>query len=190
MKRPSRYFRAGVGAVIGDSRGRVLALERSDYRGAWQLPQGGLEKRESPIKGAYREIEEETGLKPRALKMLGRYPELLAYELPVKAQSKKTGLGQVQYWFFFMIKKDPETTPRPPKGEFRAARWVPFERVVSGVAPFRKPVYLKLLAYFDTCFPGGAAPARTAATARKKSPRRGAVRKASPRARRAGAASR
>lgn len=153
MKRPARYFRAGVGAVIADSRGRVLALERSDYRGAWQLPQGGLEKGETPLEGVHREIEEETGLKPRALTMVARYPDLLAYELPAKAQSKKTGIGQVQYWFFFLVKKDPEKTPQPPKGEFRSARWIPFDRVVSGVATFRKPVYRKLRIYFHTFFP-------------------------------------
>ena len=153
MKRPAKYFRAGVGAVIADKDGRVLALERSDYRGAWQLPQGGIEKKELPLEAAYREIEEETGLKAGAVKLVGQYPELLAYELPPKAQSKKTGMGQVQYWYFFMVKKTPGTKPRPPKGEFRAARWVPFDRVVAGVATFRKPVYLKLRTYFHNFFP-------------------------------------
>jgi 8-oxo-dGTP pyrophosphatase MutT (NUDIX family) len=155
MRRPAKYFRAGVGAVIIDSQGRVLALERSDYRGAWQLPQGGIEKRENPLEAVYREIEEETGLKPSTVKLVGRYPDLLAYELPLKAQSKKTGMGQVQYWFFFLIKRDPKETPRPPKGEFRAARWVPFDRVVSGVATFRKPVYVKLRTHLHNFFPSG-----------------------------------
>jgi putative (di)nucleoside polyphosphate hydrolase len=155
MKRPARYFRAGVGAVIADGDGRVLALERSDYRGAWQLPQGGIEKNELPLEAVYREIEEETGLKPGAVKLVGQYPELLAYELPPTAQSKKTGMGQVQYWYFFMLKKPPRAAPRPPTGEFRAARWVSIDRVVAEVAPFRKPVYLKLRTYFHNFFPTG-----------------------------------
>lgn len=151
MKRPSRYFRAGVGAVIADRSGRVLALERSDYRGAWQLPQGGLEKGEAPVDAVYREIEEETGLKRRGLKLVTQYPELLVYELPRKAQSKKTGLGQVQYWFFFETKK---RQPRAePRGEFRAARWVPFDKVVSGVARFRRPLYRKLRTHFGNFYP-------------------------------------
>src|SRR5688572_23552754 len=121
MKRPARYFRAGVGAVITDGNGRILALERSDFRGAWQLPQGGLKRGESALKGVIREIEEETGLRARALKLLRRYPELLVYELPVNVQSKKTGMGQVQQWFFFSLKKPPVKTIKPPKGEFRSA---------------------------------------------------------------------
>ena len=149
MKRPAKYFRAGVGAVITDGNGRILALERSDFRGAWQLPQGGLKRRETPLKGVMREIEEETGLKSRALKLVDKYPDLLVYELPQKAQSKKTGLGQVQRWFYFALKK-PSTTPvKPPKGEFRGAKWVPFSRVVSGAAAFRKPVYKKLREHFE-----------------------------------------
>ena len=97
MSRPSRYFRAGVGAVVLDPRGRVLVLERADVPGAWQFPQGGLDDGETPLAAARREAEEETGIPAGALRLLGRYPDPLAYELPKAAQSKRTGMGQVQY---------------------------------------------------------------------------------------------
>jgi hypothetical protein len=38
MKSPAQYFRAGVGAAIINRGGLVLALERADIPGAWQLP--------------------------------------------------------------------------------------------------------------------------------------------------------
>jgi putative (di)nucleoside polyphosphate hydrolase len=161
MKRPARYFRTGVGAVIADNRGRILALERSDFRGAWQLPQGGLEKGESPLEGVLREVEEETGIKRHALKLVTRYPELLVYELPRKAQSKKSGMGQVQYWFFFEVKKRAPKAKKPPSGEFRAARWVSFERVVGGVASFRKPLYKKLRVHYASLQPATVSPLRS-----------------------------
>jgi putative (di)nucleoside polyphosphate hydrolase len=152
MPRPSRYFRAGVGAVIADARGRVLALERTDVRGAWQFPQGGLEKKEEPLEAAFREIKEETGIRRKALKLLGKHPELLVYELPRRSQSKKSGLGQVQYWFYFATKK-PDTPIRLPRGgEFRAETWVPFDRVVRTAVSFRKPVYRKLRDHFNNTF--------------------------------------
>ena len=101
MGKPSRYFRAGVGAVVLDPRGRVLVLERADVPGAWQFPQGGLDAGETPLEAARREAEEETGIPAKALRLVGQYPDLLAYELPEAAQSPRTGIGQVQYWFYF-----------------------------------------------------------------------------------------
>ena len=148
MARPSSYFRAGVGAVIGDHRGRVLALERADIPGARQFPQGGLKKREKPIDAAFREIKEETGLRRKALKLVAQYPDLLAYELPRKAQSRKTGLGQVQYWFFFAVKKPIADLKPPRRSEFRSAAWVTFDRAVREAISFRRPVYRKLRDHF------------------------------------------
>jgi putative (di)nucleoside polyphosphate hydrolase len=148
MGRPKAYFRAGVGAVIADERGRVLALERSDIPGAWQFPQGGLEKDEEPLDAAYREIEEETSLPRRALTLVSVYPDLLVYQLPKRARSKKTGLGQVQYWFFFRLRKPSDKEKVHPMAEFMAAEWRPFDRVVSEAITFRKPIYLKLRTLF------------------------------------------
>jgi len=82
MKRPTRYFRAGAGAVLTDQHGRVLIFERRDIPGAWQFPQGGLENEENPIDAALREIWEETGISKTALALIDRYPGLLVYELP------------------------------------------------------------------------------------------------------------
>jgi putative (di)nucleoside polyphosphate hydrolase len=148
MTRPSKYFRAGAGAVIADGHGRVLALERAGIRRAWQFPQGGIEAGEKPIEAVLREIEEETGIKRNALRLVTRCPELLAYELPVAARSQKTGMGQVQYWFLFKSKKPSLDVHLPPHGEFRASMWLPFHRVLSSVVNFKEPVYRKLGIHF------------------------------------------
>jgi hypothetical protein len=49
MTEPTQYFRTGAGAVIANAAGFVLAFERADIPGAWQLPQGGLEAGEEPL---------------------------------------------------------------------------------------------------------------------------------------------
>ena len=150
MGRPDRYFRAGVGAVIFNARRQVLVLERTDVPGAWQFPQGGLDKGEAPVEGARREAEEETGIPAKALRLVGRYPDLLAYELPERAQTKRTGLGQVQYWFYFETRAVDVPLEALPPGEFRAARWVSFERAVAGSVAFRAALYKKLRMYART----------------------------------------
>jgi putative (di)nucleoside polyphosphate hydrolase len=142
-RRPARYFRAGVGAVLVNEQGLVLALERTGVRGAWQLPQGGLEEGEDPEAAVFREIEEETGISRSALTPWARYPELLAYELPPKLQKPKTGMGQVLYWFFFKY-AGPPVLELPPDGEFRRASWRSFERIAREVADFRKSAYARL----------------------------------------------
>jgi putative (di)nucleoside polyphosphate hydrolase len=136
-----------VGAVILDPRGRVLVLERDDVPGAWQFPQGGLDAGETPLAAARREAEEETGISARALRLIGQYPDLLAYELPEAAQSPRTGIGQVQYWYYFETHDVDAPLERLPPGEFRAARWTTMARAVAGAAPFRVALYKKLGRY-------------------------------------------
>ena len=136
--------------MVADARGRVLLLERSDVAGAWQFPQGGLEAGEAPLAAARREVEEETGIPARALRLLGRHPDLLAYELPAAAQTRRTGLGQVQYWFFFETRAVNVPLERLPPGEFRAARWTTFDRAVAQTVSFRAPLYRALRRHFRT----------------------------------------
>ena len=144
MKSPSQYFRAGAGAVIVDRRGLVLALERADTPGSWQLPQGGLKASESPLQGVFREVEEETGIRKRALVLLDTYPDPLAYELPANVWSKKTGRGQVGYWFLLRFEGTDEDIGLERSPESSSWKWMRFERLVASVVAFRKPVYRRL----------------------------------------------
>jgi len=82
MTLPQQYFRAGVGALIVHRDGHVLALERADHPGAWQLPQGGLDRSEEPLDSVYREIGEETGLGSSALREDRPRPGALLVSLP------------------------------------------------------------------------------------------------------------
>jgi putative (di)nucleoside polyphosphate hydrolase len=125
-------------------------LERSDVAGAWQFPQGGLDEGESPLGAARREVQEETGIPARALRLLGRHPELLAYELPAAAQTTRTGLGQVQYWFYFETHAVNMPLEGLPHGEFRAARWTTIDRAVAQSVSFRAPLYRQLRRYLRT----------------------------------------
>jgi len=145
--KPAQYFRAGAGAVIINDQGHVLVIERADIAGAWQMPQGGLEDDEEPLDGAYREITEETGVEKADLEFVKACPELLVYELPLDARSKKTGRGQVLYWFLFRFVGDQQRAGTRTR-ESRGWRWMPFGRVIDGVTSFRKPMYARLAQEF------------------------------------------
>ncbi len=148
MSLSAQYFRAGVGAVIFNSRGLILALERADIPAAWQLPQGGLDIDEAPLGGALREVAEETGINESDLELIDVFPEPLAYELPASAQSEKTGRGQVQYWFLFRFKGSDDSIHVKAGDEFNAWDWIPFQDLLNVVADFRKSVYRKLAVRF------------------------------------------
>jgi putative (di)nucleoside polyphosphate hydrolase len=148
VAKPAQYFRASAGAMIVNAEGHVLAIERADIAGAWQLPQGGLDEGEEPLDAAYREIAEETGIEKTDLEFVKACSELLVYELPPEARSKKTGRGQVLYWFLFhFIGKQRKAGTRTR--ESRGWQWMPFSRVIGGVTSFRKPMYQQLEQAFE-----------------------------------------
>ncbi len=140
----SANFRAGVVAVVTNSRGEVLAFERSDVPGAWQLPQGGIDVGEAPADGAWRELGEETGLGPDDVEMTGEHPAWMAYEFPDHVRSAGKRLGQVQRWFFFSALSD-DVIPTPDGVEFVAWRWVDRAWLVEHVVGFRRDVYRAVL---------------------------------------------
>jgi putative (di)nucleoside polyphosphate hydrolase len=145
----SLFFRAGVVCVVRhpDLR-RVMAFERVDARGAWQLPQGGLQDDETPMEAAWRELEEETGLGPKHVDVLAEYPDWVAYEWPEELRrgraSRKDRMGQVQKWFLFNV-LDPDIEPTPDGSEFVAWRWVEPQWLVDHVPAWRRDAYHRVL---------------------------------------------
>lgn len=76
-------LRVGCSAVIFDeTREKVLLTQRAD-NGHWCLPGGHMESGESAAEACEREVWEETGLKVRAMRLLGVYSnpdQLVIYE--------------------------------------------------------------------------------------------------------------
>ncbi len=137
------HFRANVVAVVTNAKGRVLAFERSDVPGAWQLPQGGIDDGETPEEAAWRELGEETGLGRDEVDLVGEYPEWTAYEWPTGPR-KNGRMGQVQRWFTFRVVGD-EVEPRPDGVEFSAWKWAKRDWLVEHVVDFRRPSYRRVL---------------------------------------------
>lgn len=141
----SRHFRAGVVIIVRrPSDDAVLAFERVDLPGQWQLPQGGIRKHEEPVAAAWRELAEETGLGPAEVELVDEHPQWVAYAWPPDVVGAGDRMGQVQRWFRFDI-VDPATEPRPDGREFAAWRWCDVAWLVDQVVPFRRSAYAAVL---------------------------------------------
>lgn len=148
-------FRASVGAfILNKQRTAILTFERIGHKGSRQLPQGGVKIYELPVNGVYRELFEETGLIESDLILLGEYPEWITFELPEKFRSKKHGRGQTQKFFFFEFIGDELKIDlqKVRDKEFSEYYWVDPVEIVNKTVDFRKPIYKKLIKFFEKNF--------------------------------------
>lgn len=149
---PDDKFRASAGAFITNKKKTaVLAFERISRKGSRQLPQGGIKIGEKPLDGIYRELYEETGIRKLELKLIGEYPDLITYELPERLRSKKHGRGQTQRFFYFEFVGDFSSIDlkNVDDEEFRECYWVEPVDIVNKTIDFRKPIYKKVISYFE-----------------------------------------
>lgn len=137
------HFRAGVVAVVRRDDGQVLAFERTDFSGEWQLPQGGIERGETPEEAAWRELAEETGLDRRHVEMVDEYDDWTVYEWPTSMR-RGARLGQAHRWFFFRP-LDGALEPMPDGAEFSGWRWMTTATLIDKVVEFRKRPYRQVL---------------------------------------------
>ena len=101
-------FRPNVAIVLMNDQRRVFWAQRANNDG-WQFPQGGMRTDETPVEAMYRELEEETGLRPEHVELIGSTPGWLRYRLPRRYQrhySKPLCIGQKQVWFLLRFLGD------------------------------------------------------------------------------------
>lgn len=143
-EKPSQSFRAGVGAVILNGDGMVLAFKRNEENGGWQLPQGGMQEGEEPLATLYREVREETGLLAETLQAIELAPLLRSYEYPPEKKRDNNRRGQTQTWFFFRFVGNENQITLGDQKEFCAWRWMTITELIEQVVPFKAQVYKEI----------------------------------------------
>jgi putative (di)nucleoside polyphosphate hydrolase len=151
----TKPYRPNVGIALFNASGQVLIGRRFHDDGPeiilpgleWQMPQGGINADEDPLRSVMRELWEETGV--AHADYLGE-TEWLTYEFPAFAGPASHRLakfrGQRQKWFALRFTgSDDEIDPLTPRNgqpaEFDAWRWERLDRVADLVVPFRRDVY-------------------------------------------------
>jgi putative (di)nucleoside polyphosphate hydrolase len=142
-------YRRGVGLCVFNAEGSVLIAERRDRRGAWQMPQGGINKDEDPRATALRELKEEVGTNKATL--IAQHPDKLTYEFPDWLQNRRGTFrgkyrGQEQIWFALRFEGqdsdiDLSGADEPEAPEFIAWRWEHLIEVPKLIVDFKRPVY-------------------------------------------------
>ncbi len=117
---------------------------------AWQFPQGGIRAEETPEQAMYRELEEEIGLQPKHVSMLGATRGWLRYRLPeryIRRSQQPVCVGQKQVWFMLRLVGEEHHVrlDLSDKPEFDHWRWVDYWYPLKEVVPFKRPVYKKAL---------------------------------------------
>ena len=146
----SQGYRANIGMIICSKEGRLLFARRIGADDAWQFPQGGMKGKETCEEALYRELLEETGLKPEHVKILGRTKDWLKYKLPkgyVRADCYPLCIGQKQIWFLlrFLGEDQDVQLNLAKKPEFNEWRWVDYWLPAEQVIFFKQKVYRQAL---------------------------------------------
>ena len=156
-------YRPAVGIMLFNREGSVFVGRRIDMPAglaAWQMPQGGIDPGETPRQAAIRELKEEVG--SDKAEILAESREWLYYDVPEELRKRFGGLwggryrGQRQKWFAMRFTGedgdiDPAAHEHP---EFDAWEWVAPGRLPDLIVPFKRQLYLDVLAEFrEYCSP-------------------------------------
>ncbi len=140
-------LRSGVGIVLLNKENKVFVAKRIDNpKNFWQMPQGGVDTGENFLSAAYRELEEETGI--REVELIKEIDGMMTYELPNHLLGiiwKGKYKGQKQKWFLMRYNgNDNDINIKTNKPEFLEWKWIDLEKITEVVVDFKLHIYKEL----------------------------------------------
>jgi putative (di)nucleoside polyphosphate hydrolase len=142
-------YRPNVGIILCNAKNEVFWGKRIKEH-SWQFPQGGIKVGETPEQAMYRELQEEVGLLPSHVRILGRTRDWLRYDVPthwIKREWRGSYRGQKQIWFLLRLTgRDCDVSLRASSHpEFDAWRWNTYWVQLDNVIEFKRGVYQQAL---------------------------------------------
>ena len=151
-------YRACVGVTLLNRQGLVWIGRRRDKPNDegighwWQMPQGGIDEGETPVRAAMRELKEETGV--TSAEVIAEAPGWFTYDLPshlIGISWKGRYRGQKQKWFacrFVGEDAEIDISGIGHKAEFDQWRWAPITDLPDLIVPFKRNVYVEVVQAF------------------------------------------
>ncbi|MES2572459.1 MAG: NUDIX domain-containing protein [Verrucomicrobiota bacterium] len=141
-------YRANVAAILRNIEGKILVCERIRNLGAWQFPQGSVNKDESHEQALCRELHEEIGVWPIDYRIvLKKGPYRYGFS---RGRNKKGFHGKEQHYFLCDFRSaDSSINVQQPHPEFRDYRWIrPEEFDIAWLPSMKHEVYRAVLLDF------------------------------------------
>ena len=140
-------LRIGVGIALLNHENKIFVGKRIDNpANSWQMPQGGVDKNESFLEAAKRELEEETSI--QTVEVLKELNEWLTYDLPKNLLGKLWEgkyRGQKQKWFIMkFLGKNDEINIRTKRPEFLDWKWINSSDLPEVAVDFKVNIYKKM----------------------------------------------
>ena len=154
LARPMVRYRPNVAFILRRGDGCILIGERSDVQGAWQFPQGGMDRDETAEEAVKREVLEEISLAPSDYRLVGKRGPY-RYEFPGGRTKDGYGGQEQTYFLADFVGDEAQILSQPSTVEFRAVRWIaPAEFRLEWVAPMKRLVYRDVMRdFFDVVPP-------------------------------------
>ena len=140
-------FRRGVGAIVLDKNGNIIAFQRSDYGDNWQGPEGGIEEDEVPLEALKRELNEEIGLKENDYLVLKESRQFFRYSFDKQFRGFD---GQKKKFFLIKLIAEPnfKFDNKEDEIEFSDFKIVSSQELLQLVPKFKEKMYADVLNEF------------------------------------------